>query len=107
MTLNVYFGEHKAGQLRSTDNRGVVFQYDEKYLSDSQSKPLSLSLPLQQAEYSQAKCLPFFAGLLPEGESRRKIAQYFQVIQYAIIFLLQYRIGRSPILYCEKFSPFF
>ena len=89
MTLNVYFGQKLAGRLFSTDNRGVVFQYDETYLSDPQSKPLSLSLPLQQAEYSQAKSLPFFAGLLPEGESRRKIAQYFQVSENSTIKLLE------------------
>ncbi|MBR6199197.1 MAG: type II toxin-antitoxin system HipA family toxin [Spirochaetales bacterium] len=89
MTLNVYFGQKLAGRLFSTDNRGVIFQYDETYLSDPQSKPLSLSLPLQKAEYSQAKCLPFFAGLLPEGESRRKIAQYFQVSENSTIKLLE------------------
>ena len=89
MTLNVYFGQKLAGRLFSTDNRGVVFQYDETYLSDPQSKPLSLSLPLQKAEYSQAKSLPFFAGLLPEGESRRKIARYFQVSENSTIKLLE------------------
>ena len=89
MTLNVYFGQKLAGRLFSTDNRGVIFQYDETYLSDPQSKPLSLSLPLQKAEYSQAKCLPFFAGLLPEGESRRKIARYFQVSENSTIKLLE------------------
>ena len=47
MKLNVFFGNKKAGSLESTENRGVIFVYDEKYLNDKTSVPLSASLPFQ------------------------------------------------------------
>ena len=34
MKLNVFFGNKKAGSLESTENRGVIFVYDENYLND-------------------------------------------------------------------------
>jgi serine/threonine-protein kinase HipA len=36
-------------------------------------------LPLQAAPFDDRQCLPCFAGLLPEGQMRRLIAQQFQV----------------------------
>ena len=34
MKLNVFFGNKKAGSLESTENRGVIFVYDEKISRD-------------------------------------------------------------------------
>jgi serine/threonine-protein kinase HipA len=64
------------GVLESTPDRGVVFQYSTDYLIDPGARPLSLSLPLRAESYSQAASMPFFAGLLPDGEQRRKVADY-------------------------------
>jgi len=89
MKLDVYFGRTKAGELRSTDNRGVIFEYDENYLSDSASIRLSSSLPLQKEEFSQKECIPFFSGLLPEGDSRKKIADYLHVSETSTLKLLE------------------
>jgi serine/threonine-protein kinase HipA len=40
---------------------------------------LSASLPLLAEPFDDRKTRPFFAGLLPEGQMRRLIAQQFQV----------------------------
>jgi serine/threonine-protein kinase HipA len=61
------------GALEATPDRGVIFCYDASYLADPQARPLSLSLPLREKPFSQAASLPFFAGLLPDGDARRKI----------------------------------
>ena len=53
MKLNVYFGNQKAGYLESTENRGVIFAYDECYLSSKNAIPLSISLPLRKEEFNQ------------------------------------------------------
>ena len=53
MTLYVYFDNKKAGTLYSTEDRGVVFAYDESYLSDKEAQRLSVSLPLRLGEFSQ------------------------------------------------------
>ena len=89
MKLNVFFGNKKAGSLESTDNRGVIFVYDKNYLKDKNSVPLSASLPLQKEEFSQKKCIPFFSGLLPEEDSRKKIADYLHVSETSTMKLLE------------------
>jgi serine/threonine-protein kinase HipA len=45
----------------------------------SDATALSTSLPIQAEPFDDRKTRPFFAGLLPEGQMRRLIAQQFQV----------------------------
>ncbi len=89
MKLNVFFGNEKAGALESTENRGVIFSYDEKYLQNKNSIPLSASLPLQIGEFRQKQCMPFFSGLLPEEDFRRKIADYLHISETSTLKLLE------------------
>lgn len=89
MKLNVFFGNTKAGSLESTENRGVIFTYDENYLINKNSVPLSASLPLQLEEFSQKQCIPFFSGLLPEEDSRKKIADYLHISETSTLKLLE------------------
>ncbi len=44
-----------------------VFQYDKDYLNSKDPVPVSLTLPLREAEYSSKSMFPFFDGLIPEG----------------------------------------
>lgn len=89
MKLNIFFGNKKAGSLESTENRGVIFVYDENYLDDKNSGPLSASLPLQREEFPQKQCIPFFSGLLPEEDSRKKIADYLHISETSTLKLLE------------------
>ena len=89
MKLNVFFGNKKAGSLESTGNRGVIFVYDENYLDDKNSVPLSASLPLQREDFPQKQCIPFFSGLLPEEDSRKKIADYLHISETSTLKLLE------------------
>ncbi len=89
MKLNVYFGKERAGRIESTENRGVIFVYDENYLTNKNAFPLSASLPLQKEEFPQKKCIPFFAGLLPEEDSRKKIADYLHISETSTLKLLE------------------
>jgi serine/threonine-protein kinase HipA len=45
-------------------------------------------LPLREAEFSQASTMPFFAGLLPDGELRRRVADYLHVSESSTLKLL-------------------
>lgn len=89
MKLNVFFGNKKAGSLESTENCEVIFVYDENYLNDKTSVPLSASLPLQREEFPQKQCIPFFSGLLPEEDSRKKIADYLHISETSTLKLLE------------------
>lgn len=55
-----------AAWLSETDD-GYVLQYDAKYLQHPSSKPVSLTLPMQQEPYGSKVLFPFFDGLIPEG----------------------------------------
>ena len=88
MKLSVYFGESLAGHLESTAEKGIIFSYDYSYLN-SGLPPISLSLPLSNVEYSQKKCLPFFEGLLPEGDVKRRISDFLHISETSTLKLLQ------------------
>ena len=77
------------GLLESTENRGIVFRYDAAYLIQPGARALSQALPLRDTEYPQASALPFFAGLLPDGDLRRRIAEYLHISETSSLKLLE------------------
>ena len=62
----IFYGDKRAGELRKTD-KAFEFVYDNAYLSDTEARPISLSMPLRQGKYESKALFPFFDGLLPEG----------------------------------------
>ena len=76
--LEVLLLEQPAGRLTLT--AGVLqFQYAPQWLEQPKAMALSQSLPLQAEPFDDPTCRPFFAGLLPEGQLRQRIAQRCQV----------------------------
>jgi serine/threonine-protein kinase HipA len=59
-------GEREAGWL-TQDEVGYHFTYDRVYISISDARPVSLTLPLREATYHSNVLFPFFDGLIPEG----------------------------------------
>jgi serine/threonine-protein kinase HipA len=76
--LEVWLFTHRVGTLVLVDGR-LSFRYASSWLSSPGAIVLSASLPLQVEPFDDRKTRPFFAGLLPEGQMRRLIAQQFQV----------------------------
>jgi serine/threonine-protein kinase HipA len=76
--LEVWLFTDRAGTLALVDGR-LNFCYTPDWLSLPNAVALSVSLPLQAEPFDDRKTRPFFAGLLPEGQMRRLIAQQFQV----------------------------
>lgn len=62
----VYYKDLYAGTI-SEDDEGYIFQYNKDYLLYTDSKPVSLTLPLQLEPYRSTILFPFFDGLIPEG----------------------------------------
>lgn len=87
MKLNVFFSDKLAGNLESTPDRGVVFRYDTNFIKGG--IPLSQSLPLQTAEFSQQDSLPFFSGILPEGDVKHRISDFLHISETSTFKLLQ------------------
>lgn len=76
--LEVWLFTERVGTLARVDGR-LSFCYAPDWLSHKDVVALSTSLPLQAEPFDDRKTRPFFAGLLPEGQMRRLIAQQFQV----------------------------
>ena len=76
--LDVWLFADRVGTLALVDGR-LNFCYAPGWLSHKDAVALSASLPLQAEPFDDGKARPFFAGLLPEGQMRRLIAQQFQV----------------------------
>lgn len=76
--LEVWLFADRVGTLARVDGR-LNFCYASGWLSRPDAVALSASLPLQAEPFDDHKTRPYFAGLLPEGQMRRLIAQQFQV----------------------------
>ena len=72
--LLVRIDEDVVGRLWLDSKKRFCFQYDKEWLEQSRI-PLSLSLPLRAAPYSDDESHPFFANLLPEEKIRAVIAR--------------------------------
>jgi len=55
-----------AGWLTQDEN-GYHYKYNPDYLSQTNAKPISLTLPLQEEVFTSNVLFPFFDGLIPEG----------------------------------------
>lgn len=76
MTLRVFSDHAFVGKLDMREGESFYgFTYDQAYLSFPNALPLSLSLPLNESRFSGEEALPYFEGLLPEGDYRAFIAR--------------------------------
>ncbi|MGX2041317.1 HipA domain-containing protein [Methylocaldum sp. MU1018] len=76
--LEVWLFADRVGTLALIDGR-LSFRYTDDWLKRPNAVALSCSLPLQTEPFDDRRTRPFFAGLLPEGQLRRLIAQQLQV----------------------------
>ena len=76
--LEVWLFADRVGTLALVDGR-LNFWYTPDWLLQANAVALSCSLPLQAAPFDDHVTRPYFAGLLPEGQMRRLIAQQFQI----------------------------
>ena len=76
--LEVWLFADPVGTLALVDGR-LSFGYAPGWLSKSDAVALSAALPLRTQPFDDHATRPYFAGLLPEGQLRRLIAQHFQV----------------------------
>ncbi len=65
-TAYVYVRNTFAGTLKETD-AGYSFLYNPAYVADKTATAVSLTLPMQEGEYTSKTLFAFFDGLIPEG----------------------------------------
>jgi len=90
--LDVLLNQRLVGQLEQDDSGSLWFRYVEDWLASPDAVPLSHSLPLRKEPFKRNECRPFFAGLLPEEQSRDVIAKVLGVSSRNDFAILE-RIG--------------
>ena len=62
----VYLKNVFCGVVSESDT-GYLFEYNQEYLSLSDAKPLSLTMPLTDKPFQSKTLFALFDGLIPEG----------------------------------------
>lgn len=64
----------KVGSITGTDYKDAVFVYDESYIAEKNHRAISIALPVSDKPFSAKSTRNYFEGLLPEGFTRKCIA---------------------------------
>ncbi len=84
----------RVGTIAGAAPGEAVFRYGSEYLQDPEAAAISLSLPLQEEPFSPEMTANFFDGLLPEGFTRRAVAEWMRVDERDYLSIL-YGLGRE------------
>jgi len=70
----IYKGNQKAGELWR-DAEGYHFIYEDAFLHDNTTRPISVAMPKSRKEYHASELFPFFQSILSEGDNRERICK--------------------------------
>ena len=84
--------QQQVGTLTGASPDDAVFAYCQEYLPSG--APISVSLPLQEGPFSPAQTKNFFDSLLPEGFTRRAVAQWIHADESDYLTIL-HALGRE------------
>ena len=82
------------GSIRGESPSDACFVYTGEYRDRPDAVPISLSLPLQEEAFTPTQTKNFFEGLLPEGFTRRTVAQWMHVAEEDYLSIL-HGLGRE------------
>ena len=82
------------GQINGENYETAQFAYSDQYLKDGNAVPVSISLPLQRESFSVSRTRHFFEGLLPEGFTRRSVAQWLHLDENDYLSIL-HQLGKE------------
>lgn len=64
---NVYYEDMFCGTIMQNDDNIFIFEYDDEWLNNPNTKSISLTLPKTRKRYESNILFSFFDGLIPEG----------------------------------------
>lgn len=68
-----------AGEIIGNHSEDAHFKYSREYLKNPENRPISMSLPLRDEAFDTQRTRIFFEGLLPEGFTRRCVANWMHM----------------------------
>lgn len=96
VSLEISGCRYEVGSITGSNYRDAIFAYSEEYLNTQGVKPISISLPLQTEPFSAERTKNYFEGLLPEGFSRRAVANWARTDENDYLSILK-ALGRECI----------
>ena len=95
--VDVYYGDVYAGQLVEQARGSYEFTYDDAFLADRSTPPVSVNLPKSQKVYHSDKIFPVFTNMLPEGANRRALCRMRKVDEKDFFGMLEMICGMDTI----------
>lgn len=92
------------GEITGNDYSDSCFKYVDEYRESPDARAISVSLPIREEAFSVTQTKSFFEGLLPEGFSRRALANWARVQEEDYLAILE-KLGQEclgAILIIEK-----
>lgn len=87
--IEVDGNQKEVGTITGESPETAVFQYSEAYIASINPRPISISLPLQEEPFSANRTRNYFEGLLPEGFTRRSLAQSVHIDENDYLSILE------------------
>jgi serine/threonine-protein kinase HipA len=79
VSIEINGAQTQIGTIEGNNAADACFQYAENYCENPDAAAVSISLPVRMGKYSPKETKNFFEGLLPEGFTRRSVAQWMHV----------------------------
>ncbi len=76
------------GTIRGNDSSDAKFLYCDEYMSNPNCRPISISMPYQEKPFDEIRTRNYFEGLLPEGFTRRCVAENIKADENDYITIL-------------------
>lgn len=86
--------ENYVGEIARSGSQDACFTYAPEYLANTDNFPISISLPLQENSFTPKQTQNFFEGLLPEGFTRKCVAQWIHKEEQDYLSILS-ALGRE------------
>jgi len=74
----IYKGNIMAGKLW-VDDDGYHFEYDDDFIEDATTRPISVNMSKTQKTYHSKELFPYFKSILSEGENREQICKALSI----------------------------
>ena len=82
------------GNIEGNSYEDACFSYSKEYMVENYGNPISISLPFREGQFSAVETRNFFEGLLPEGFSRRAVANWIKTDEEDYVTILSV-LGRE------------
>ena len=92
--LEIQGRQKYVGDISGDSPTDAMFNYSDEYLNSDLHRPLSISLPLTEEVFSPEKTKNYFEGLLPEGFSRKSVANWIKTDEEDYLTILS-ALGRE------------